>query len=58
MLWDWAEQPYPTIMQTFIFPVYLASAVASVDQKADQAIGWATAIAGVVLAVGPLPSRV
>jgi UMF1 family MFS transporter len=58
MLWDWAEQPYPTIMQTFIFPVYLASAVASVDQKADQAIGWATAIAGVVLAlIAPVLGR-
>jgi UMF1 family MFS transporter len=21
MLWDWAEQPFPTIMQTFIFPL-------------------------------------
>lgn len=51
MLWDWAEQPYPTIMQTFIFPVYLASAVATAAQKPDQAIGWATAIAGVLLAV-------
>jgi MFS transporter, UMF1 family len=51
MLWDWAEQPYPTIMQTFIFPVYLASAVATAAQKPDQAIGWATAIAGVVLAI-------
>jgi UMF1 family MFS transporter len=51
MLWDWAEQPYPTIMQTFIFPVYLAGAVATAAQNPDQAIGWATAIAGVVLAV-------
>jgi UMF1 family MFS transporter len=58
MLWDWAEQPYPTIMQTFIFPVYLAGAVASIDQKADQAIGWATAIAGVVLAlIAPVLGR-
>jgi len=57
-LWDWAEQPYPTIMQTFIFPVYLAGAVASIDQKADQAIGWATAIAGVVLAlIAPVLGR-
>lgn len=58
MLWDWAEQPYPTIMQTFIFPVYLAGAVASIDQNADQAIGWATAIAGVVLAlIAPVLGR-
>ena len=23
MLWDWAEQPYPTIFQTFIFTTYI-----------------------------------
>lgn len=58
MLWDWAEQPYPTIMQTFIFPVYLASAVATAAQKPDQAIGWATAIAGVLLAlIAPVLGR-
>jgi UMF1 family MFS transporter len=45
-------------MQTFIFPVYLAGAVASIDQKADHAIGWATAIAGVVLAlIAPVLGR-
>lgn len=58
MLWDWAEQPYPTIMQTFIFPVYLASAVATAAQNPDQAIGWATAVAGVVLAlIAPVLGR-
>lgn len=58
MLWDWAEQPYPTIMQTFIFPVYLASAVATAAQNPDQAIGWATAIAGVLLAaIAPVLGR-
>ena len=58
MLWDWAEQPYPTIMQTFIFPVYLANAVATSAQSADQAIGWATAIAGVILAlIAPVLGR-
>ena len=58
MLWDWAEQPFPTIMQTFIFPVYLASAVASSSQQADQAVGWATSIAGIVLAlIAPVLGR-
>ena len=50
-LWDWAEQPYPTLMQTFIFPVYLTGAVASGIKNADQQLGWATAIAGILLAV-------
>ena len=50
-LWDWAEQPYPTIMQTFIFPVYLASAVAAQGSNPDVAIGIATTVAGIILAV-------
>ena len=50
-IWDWAEQPYPTIMQTFIFPVYLTSAVAAGIKNADQQLGWATAIAGLLLAL-------
>ena len=50
-LWDWAEQPYPTLMQTFIFPVYLAGSVASAAQNPDQSIGWALAISGIALAL-------
>jgi UMF1 family MFS transporter len=50
-LWDWAEQPYPTIMQTFVFPVYLASAVAAAGTNVDAQIGLTTAIAGIVLAL-------
>ena len=58
MLWDWAEQPYPTIMQTFIFPVYLAGAVANAAQNPAQAIGWATSISGIVLAlIAPVLGR-
>jgi UMF1 family MFS transporter len=50
-LWDWAEQPYPTIMQTFIFPVYLASAVAEAGTNADALLGIAIGVAGFLLAV-------
>ena len=57
-LWDWAEQPYPTLMQTFIFPVYLTGAVASGIKNADQQLGWATAIAGILLAlIAPVLGR-
>jgi len=50
-LWDWAQQPYPTIMQTFIFPVYLAGAVAEAGTNADALLGIATGIAGFLLAI-------
>jgi UMF1 family MFS transporter len=50
-LWDWAEQPYPTIMQTFIFPVYLASAVAEAGTNADALLGITTGVAGFLLAI-------
>ena len=50
-LWDWAEQPYPTLMQTFIFPLYLTGAVAANIKNPDVFVGWSTAIAGILLAV-------
>ena len=57
-LWDWAEQPYPTIMQTFIFPVYLAGAVAGPGDQPDSMLGVATALAGFVLAlIAPVLGR-
>ena len=57
-LWDWAEQPYPTLMQTFVFPVYLAGAVAAKDTNVDAQLGVATAIAGFVLALtAPIVGR-
>ena len=57
-LWDWAEQPYPTLMQTFIFPVYLTGAVAAGNKAADQQLGWAVAIAGLILAlIAPVLGR-
>ncbi|MEY4418213.1 MAG: hypothetical protein RIQ88_651 [Actinomycetota bacterium] len=54
MLWDWAEQPYPTIIQTFIFVTYITSSVFTVDGNKDaltQQIGWAGAIAGLLVAI-------
>jgi UMF1 family MFS transporter len=57
-LWDWAEQPFPTIMQTFIFPVYLAGAVAAAGTNADAQLGLATGLAGVLLAlIAPVLGR-
>jgi UMF1 family MFS transporter len=57
-LWDWAEQPYPTIMQTFIFPVYLATAVAGSEELADRQLGITIIIAGLALAlIAPVLGR-
>ncbi|MBP6187132.1 MAG: MFS transporter [Rhodoluna sp.] len=57
-LWDWAEQPYPTIMQTFIFPVYLTGTVAQIESQAEVQLGIATAIAGIILAlIAPVLGR-
>ena len=57
-LWDWAEQPYPTIMQTFIFPVYLTGTVAAMESQAEVQLGIATGIAGVILAlIAPVLGR-
>jgi UMF1 family MFS transporter len=57
-LWDWAEQPYPTIMQTFIFPTYIGLEAFGTKTETDTAIGLATAIGGVALAaIAPVLGR-
>jgi len=57
-LWDWAEQPYPTIMQTFIFPTYIGLSAFGSKTETDTAIGLATAIGGVLLAlIAPVMGR-
>ncbi|MEY4043636.1 MAG: hypothetical protein RL529_1203 [Actinomycetota bacterium] len=45
-------------MQTFIFPVYLAGAVAAAGTNADEQLGVATGLAGVMLAlIAPVLGR-
>jgi UMF1 family MFS transporter len=54
MLWDWAEQPYPTIIQTFIFATYITSTIFTTDGNKDALVtqlGWAGAIAGLAVAI-------
>ena len=50
-LWDWAEQPYPTIFQTFIFATYIVSESFGDPDANTQALALAGAIAGVAVAV-------
>jgi UMF1 family MFS transporter len=50
-LWDWAEQPYPTIFQTFIFATYLTSSYFGDPDANAQALSLAGLIAGLLVAV-------
>ena len=52
MLWDWAEQPYPTMIQTFIFATYITSSYfgPNQDSLANQ-LGLAGAAAGILVAL-------
>jgi MFS transporter, UMF1 family len=55
MLFDWANQPFYTLVLTFIFAPYFAASVAP-DPVAGQAMwGTATAIAGVTVALLAAP---
>lgn len=53
--YDWANSPFATLIVTFVFPAYFATAVVG-DQVAGQAQwGWAMALSGLVVAVsGPV----
>ena len=50
-LWDWAEQPFPTIFQTFIFPIYITSSAFGPEADTSRALGLATTLAGVAVAL-------
>ena len=50
-LWDWAEQPYPTIIQTFIFATYIVSSPFGDPDQNAQWLSVAGAIAGVIVAL-------
>jgi UMF1 family MFS transporter len=50
VLFDWAAQPYFTLVTTFVFAPYFASAVASDPVQGQALWGYATACAGIVIA--------
>lgn len=51
MLFDWANQPYHTLVITFIFAPFFAAAVAP-DPVSGQAMwGWATTVGGLAIAL-------
>ena len=50
LLFDWACQPFFTLVTTFVFAPYFASALASDPVSGQSLWGYATAAAGLVLA--------
>ena len=51
VLFDWAAQPYFTLIMTFIYAPFFANAVASDPVRGQALWGFATAAAGLVVAV-------
>ena len=51
ILFDWAAQPYFTLITTFIFAPYFATHVASDPASGQSLWGFATAAAGIVIAL-------
>ncbi|MFT4793762.1 MAG: UMF1 family MFS transporter [Paracoccaceae bacterium] len=51
MLFDWASQPYHTLIITFVFAPYFVASVAANPVLGQQMWGWAAAAAGLVVAL-------
>ncbi len=50
MFFDWAQQPFHTLIITFVFAPYFASAVAPDPATGQSLWGWATGIGGLIIA--------
>ncbi|MEJ3657858.1 MFS transporter [Actinomycetes bacterium KLBMP 9759] len=50
-LWDWASQSYDTVILTFVFSVYLTSAVSNDETAGTTQLGWTLTAAGGVMAL-------
>lgn len=51
MLFDWAQQPFHTLIITFVFAPYFAAAVAPDAARGQELWGLATGIGGLLIAV-------
>jgi MFS transporter, UMF1 family len=51
VLFDWAAQPYFTLITTFVYAPYFASAIAPDPARGQALWGFATAAAGIVIAL-------
>jgi UMF1 family MFS transporter len=52
VLFDWAAQPYFTLITTFIYAPFFASAIAADPVQGQALWGYATAAAGLIIAFG------
>ncbi len=52
MLFDWAQQPFHTLVITFVFAPYFAAHVASNSAEGQELWGYATGIGGLLIALG------
>lgn len=52
VMFDWAAQPYYTLVLTFLFAPYFANAVAPDPAQGQALWGYAAAAAGVIIALG------
>mgnify|MGYP000220300630 CR=1 FL=1 len=52
-LWDWAEQPFPTIFSTFIFLIHITSAAFVPEAVTSRALGLPATIVGHAVAIVP-----
>ena len=58
MLFDWAQQPFHTLIITFVFAPYFAAAVAPDPARGQELWGYATGAGGLLIALcSPSPSR-
>ena len=49
-LYDWASQPFFTLITTFVFAPYFAARIASNSVDGQELWGYAAAIAGLIIA--------
>ncbi len=51
MLFDWANQPFQTLIVTFVFAPYFIAEVVGDPVRGQELWGWAAAIAGAIVAI-------
>ena len=51
LLFDWAQQPYFTLITTFVYAPYFASAIASDPARGQALWGFSAASAGLAIAL-------